>query len=167
MVFEQITTTGQETKDNLGAPDTTKNNLILFNKESINIEENPTIIETRTIGTAFILGHPDNGILGTSALGAGTIGSWTVQRVTNPLKIWHEHFRDAQFQDTTNSLDLNWDTTNFRAEGVTNSRLQSTPIFLNNTVINAVKIVANTSGLKLTFNIDKTANPGGVRQNLT
>ncbi len=34
-------------------------------------------VESKTIGNAFILGHSSNAVLGSSALGAGTMGSWT------------------------------------------------------------------------------------------
>ncbi len=47
-------------------------------------------VEYKSIGDAFILGHSDNAILGTSELGAGTMGSWTevetlydIQDITN------------------------------------------------------------------------------------
>lgn len=33
--------------------------------------------KSRTIGTAFIIGHFDNGVLGTSTLGAGTLSGWS------------------------------------------------------------------------------------------
>lgn len=41
------------------------------------------LLEERTIGTAFIIGHTDNAVLGTSTLGAGTMGSYsTVETIT-------------------------------------------------------------------------------------
>jgi hypothetical protein len=37
------------------------------------------LIEKQDLGTAFILGHPTNGILGTSELGEGTLGTYSTE----------------------------------------------------------------------------------------
>jgi len=55
----------------------TRNQRIIFGDYRLKIKSTRCKIEYRDIGSAFVLGHPDNGVLGTSALGSGTMGSWT------------------------------------------------------------------------------------------
>lgn len=153
--------TGQQTKDNIGTRDTTKDLVLLRNKEIIYIEEGATIVQQRLIGSAFILGHPDNAILGTDMLGAGTIGSFTTSSVVNPLDTWHEHFRDNFFYDSTNSTNVSWDTTNFRIEFSSGGEVRTINIFDNEEEISGVKVTITKSGLKVESQIDVTALPGG------
>ena len=166
MVIQDIATAGQETKDNLGARDTTKDQILLRNKESFFIEEGPTKIQTRTIGTAFILGHPTNGILGTSQLGAGTYGSLTKYAVVNPNSTFHDHLRETEFEDSTNTT-ANWDTTNFKAEFSPFDQLQTDSIFYNYKELSTVKLTISTSGFKVQTQIDVAKFPFGREVNLT
>ena len=166
MVLQQMGETAQQTKDALGPRDTTRDPILFRNREFIRVEEGPLIVQNRTIGTAFILGHPTNGILGTSTLGQGTLGSWTTRRITNPNNVFHEHFRDSFFNDTANTT-ASWDTTNFRVEFATDRELFTGSIFLNSEEVAQVKPTLNSSGLRVTFQIDSDANPGGVEVNLT
>jgi len=49
----------------------------LFGKYELQLLNTELLIEEQTIGTAFILGHSTNGVLGTSALGSGTMSSYS------------------------------------------------------------------------------------------
>jgi len=49
----------------------------VFNNYRLKVRTTRCKVEYRDIGNAFILGHPTNGVLGTSELGAGTMGAWT------------------------------------------------------------------------------------------
>jgi hypothetical protein len=49
----------------------------IFANYGLKILNTQLLVEYQSIGTAFILGHPLNGILGTSTLGAGTYGSYS------------------------------------------------------------------------------------------
>lgn len=167
MVLDQIGTTAQQTKDNLGPRDTTQDQILLRNQESIFIEEGPTDIQQQLIGSAFILGHADNAVLGTDALGAGTLGSYTTYAVINPNNIFHEHFRENRFYDSNNSSNVSWDTTGFRVEFSNNGEVRSLPIFYNYTQLSSVKLTISVSGLRVQTQIDLANFPGGMEVNLT
>jgi len=49
----------------------------IFTTGTLKTRVTQDLLEDRTMGTAFVLGHPTKGILGTSTLGAGTMSSWT------------------------------------------------------------------------------------------
>src|SRR3989304_2247762 len=73
---EVIGATVQETE----APGTQPGTLykyFTFGTYGIKLRTTRVKVEDRTIGTAFILGHSSNGVLGTSTLGTGTQGSYT------------------------------------------------------------------------------------------
>ena len=165
MVLEQMGGTMQETKDAIGDRDTTKQLVLFRDTETINIEEGPSSHEYQLIGSAFILGHPVNAVLGTSTLGVGTMGSYVVLRVTNPLNIFHEHLREDFFKATATTA--NWDTTNFRIECINNDIIQTNSIFLNSTNITKVKVTLDLSGLQVETLVDTTNYPGGRNINLT
>ena len=133
--------------------------------EEIGIEEGPARISKRNIGTAFILGHPANAILGTSALGAGTYGSLVPQRVVNPDNVFHDHFRDTNFEGTSSTAT--WDTTNYRWEFISGDEGKTSSLFLNQQSISSVLPNLNIEGISVTVKIDTTANPGGVTKNVT
>lgn len=79
--------------------------------ETLALEEGPTKTETNSIGTSFILGHPVNGVLGTSTLGeAGRV--LVLVRIVNPNRIFHEHFRTTLYKGVPFTAD--WNTTLFR-----------------------------------------------------
>lgn len=88
--------------------------------ESLGLEEGPTKISTETLGNSWIVGSSTNGLVGTNTATEGggqqVVGASarviTVQRVVNPNRVFHEHFRDTTFR--TSPTTANWDTTNFR-----------------------------------------------------
>ena len=162
----QLGETDQSTKDNIGTRDSNKDQILLRNRESVFIEEGPTQIQQQLIGTAFILGHSANGVLGTSTLGAGTLGSYTKYSVVNPDKTFHEHFRDTDFRDSVNTTGT-WDTTNFRVELMITDQMQTGSIFYDYKEVSGVKITASTSGLKIRTQIDEQNFSGGREVNLT
>lgn len=133
-------------------------------EEEIGIEEGPTRVSTRTIGTAFILGHPTNAILGTNQLGAGTLGSLVPVRVVNPDNVFHDHFRDTNFNDTNNST-ASWDATNFRWEFIVNDVGRTLSLFLNNQVISSILPNLTLEGISVTVVIDTSL--GGQEVNVT
>ena len=55
----------------------------LFGNYRLRVRVTRALMESQTIGTAFILGHPNNGVLGTSTLGEGTLGSFTQIELLN------------------------------------------------------------------------------------
>lgn len=167
MTIDKLGTGLQQTKDNLGPRDTTKEQVLLLNTENIYIEEGPTDIQTQLIGTAFILGHPSNGILGTSAFGAGTMGSYTTYAVVNPNNVFHEHFRENRFYDSSNSANVDWDTTNFRIEFSNGGEARTLAIFYNSTEIASVKLTIDVSGMRVRTQIDVANFPQGREVNLT
>ena len=167
MVLEGFSETGQQTKDNLGARDRTMDQTLFRHQEVVYFEEGPSIVEKQLIGTAFILGHADNGILGTSTLGAGTLGSYAYVWIVNPNSIFHEHFRDNYFYNSTDSSNVSWDTTNFRIEFSANGTAITNPIFYNDQEIATVKVTIQKFGLKVETQIDETNFPGGREVNLT
>jgi hypothetical protein len=71
--IQQATTTN---KTEFAQPSSTANRF-LFNKYKAKVQSTKVLVEDRTIGDAFILGHATNGVLGTSKLGEGTMGAWS------------------------------------------------------------------------------------------
>jgi len=55
----------------------TINSRFLFKTYKVNSKTTRFKVETRSVGSAFILGSPTNAILGTSTLGEGSMGAWT------------------------------------------------------------------------------------------
>lgn len=58
----------------------------VFGNYRLRVRVTRVLMESQTIGTAFILGHPDNGKLGTSTLGEGTLGSFTQIELLNIIQ---------------------------------------------------------------------------------
>jgi len=138
----------RETRDNIGIKDETRNLVLVgvFN-ENLSLEEGPTQLNKREIGTAFILGHSTNGILGTSKLGFGTMGSWAVQRVVNPKNTFHEHFRYDTYNDSTNT-NGDFSTTYYNASMDKNEVFQTLDIFKDNKSIQYATIYVDLTGTK-------------------
>jgi len=121
MTIQEMSDNAQNTKDNIGARDSTRNPILKRNSELIQLEENSTIISTNTIGNSFILGHSVNGVLGTangmngSQIQLGEQGrTLTVVRIVNPNNTFREHFRDTVFRDGTSVNTADWNTTLYR-----------------------------------------------------
>lgn len=146
----------RETRDNLGNQDENKNLILLgpFN-ENVGTEMGPTQARSRDIGTAFIIGHPDNGILGISALGEGTMTAWAIQRVVNPNNVFHEHFRFSNFDDTTKTTGT-FSTTNFNVSLTGGQIFQTLDIFKDSKSIQFVTPTISLSGGDTTITIDES-----------
>lgn len=143
-----IYTIQRETRDNLGSQDENKNLVFLGPYyENLGVEEGPTQLKTRNIGTAFILGHANNGVLGTSALGIGTMTAWTINKVVNPNNIFHEHFRFSDFNDTNNTTG-SFSTTYFNVCLDLNEIFQTLQIFDNSQSIQYVTAYIDLTGAK-------------------
>lgn len=117
----------QETKDNIGARDSTRDIIVDRNNEKLLGEENSTVIEGLSLGNSWIVGSPSNGIVGanlnTENGSQQVVGSdgrvVTDVRVINPNNTFREHFRDTAFLDTTQNNTANWNTTLYRLEMTT------------------------------------------------
>ena len=73
---------------------------IIFPTNTQEVIEIAARTKTRQIGTAFVLGHPANGVLGTSALGVGTRGDFVTNRVICPENTFKEWFPTTDYQNT-------------------------------------------------------------------
>lgn len=115
-----MTKTSAAIRDQLGNDPDTFPVLNADYTETLGLEEGPTVISTQTLGNAWIVGSSTNGLVGTNTgtQGGGqqVVGSngrtTTVQRVVNPNRVFHEHFRDETFKASPTTAI--WDTTNFR-----------------------------------------------------
>jgi len=149
--------TEQDTKDNIGASDTTRNILFLRNKETVFLEENSTIIKTNTIGHSFVLGHSVNGVLGSPALGVDGIQvalgdqnrTLTLVRVVNPDNKFREHFRDVTFKDTDETNTADWNITLFRL-AMTTATDQGT---IYNTIATSKTVFTNDDEIVITATV--------------
>lgn len=58
--------------------DSSTGSIYRFNvfSDSMTVDDTYLKISNRQNGTAFILGHPVNGLIETSPLGSGTMGAW-------------------------------------------------------------------------------------------
>jgi len=88
-------------------------------KFALNI--NTMHISTQTIGTAFILGHSANGILGTAKFGAGTMSALSDLRVINANNTFKECFFNENFKEWATA---DWNTT-LRRLGMTTNKSKS------------------------------------------
>ncbi len=159
-----IYTAHRETRDNLGSQDENKNLILLGPyKETLGVEMGPTQLVVRDVGTAFILGHSGNGILGTSALGIGTMTAFVVNRVVNPANIFHEHFRFSNFNDTTNTTGT-FSTTYYNVNVDEDEIYQTLDIFKDLKSIQFVTIFVDLTGSKSTITVD---DEGGQTVTLT
>lgn len=166
MAEQDLQKSALATRDQLGRPDSINPVGVWDFKEQIGIEEGPTAVFTRNIGTAFILGHPDNGVIGTDLLGAGTYGSNVVDTVVNSNNAFHEHFRDSDYNDSTNST-ASWDTTNYRWEFIPNDVGQTKSIFLNRQSVTKILPKLIVEGISITTQIDQVNFSGGREVNIT
>jgi len=99
-------------KDQLGSEDVVFQQGFWDYAEAVGLIQRPLRHRNNDVGTGFILGHHINGILGTSALGAGTYDTaGVVDRVVNYNNTFVERFRNTIFEDPSTTAD--WDTTNF------------------------------------------------------
>lgn len=83
-------------------------------KETVNVEEIPTVIESYGVDPdlSFVLGMS---LLGNGHLGDSGVAQTVVIRVVNSDQTHREHFRDTEFKSVATTA--NWDTTNFRVGG--------------------------------------------------
>jgi len=129
-------------------------------------------LERREIGTSFILGHSDNGILGTSTLGDQRATAADI-RITNPYSakdkydyVHKEKFVDSEFEDTANSNGIWNTTTNILELGSVGSSGRSDNIHADETIASAEMNVTYTgtsgSGMSLYMSPDDGSNWEGV-----
>ncbi len=160
MVIAELAESGQDTRDNIAARDTTRDLIIKRNKEIIYVEENTTIAKTEALGNGWIVGSATNGIVGinTGTQGGGqqVVGGLAglaavIARVVNPNNTFREHFRDETFKDIDAHNTADWNTTTFRlamSNGKSHSRAYHTiatfsTIFLNLETVISVTINAD------------------------
>ena len=146
----------RETRDNLGSQDENKNLILLgAYKETIGIEMGATQVTITDIGTAWILGHAENGILGVTGmgLGAGTYGTPGVVRVVNPNDIFHEHFRYNNFNDSTATTGT-FSTVYFNVSMDVDEVFQTTDIFKDLTSVQYATAYVDLTGTKQTTTAD-------------
>lgn len=97
-------------KDQLGKPPEHLTVGVWEYFEDISIDELSTVVKLNSLGSSFILGHPTNGVLGTSALGeSGRV--LTTYTITNPNLVFRERFHDDYFKDSTATNTSDWNTT--------------------------------------------------------
>lgn len=74
-------------------------------KENLIVEDSPLKVSTRTVSgnDLFIMTDDNYGVLGTNKLGDTDLDTEVLQRVVNTNNIYHEHFRDLDYIDTTNT----------------------------------------------------------------
>ena len=127
-------------KGQLGKRD--KNDFV-FKKQTENLfpKAGTLIVSKRSIGTAFILGHTVNGLLGATGvgLGAGTFGSLVVNRVVNFNNLWREMIRSTTFKDTGNTT-ADWNTTTFKWDFDDTEIIQTKSLFLNSETVIAATL---------------------------
>jgi len=128
---------------------------IIFPTHEVELVERAVRLKTRTIGTAFILGHPANAILGTSQLGSSTLSGWSTVLVLPPNNLFREWFGSTEYQDTVTST-----CTVVTADGeasFTNGEIyQSSIIYDNNTTLVSVRPIIKVRSGSATANIDTT-----------
>jgi len=112
---------------------------VIFPTEQKQTEEAISVAKTRLIGTAFILGHSTNGILGAGGteLGAGTLGDFAIIRAINPNNTFKEYFNNSNFNDT-GVTDCTVNTTDGEATFANTEIYQTTIIFANS--VNILKV---------------------------
>lgn len=120
-------------------------------------------IQTRNIGTAFIMNHPTSGKLGTSKLGSGTMGSWVNARINHGGNCYSERFYDTTFIDAANT-NAKISTTARTATFSVGSVFQSSIAVMTGTAITHAKIVAVYSG---TYSFQVKTSSAGTFQTLT
>ena len=114
---------------------------IIFPTGTFDVVQLTMRLSGNDIGTAFILGHPSNGILGATGtgLGAGTYDftgeDW---RVINPLGTFYEFFTTTNNKNTNDSTSTT--ETSSEEESFTPGQIYLTKrIFKNEVSINIVK----------------------------
>ena len=158
----------QQTRDNIGQEDNTKNLILLgpFN-EYVNIEEGPTLLYRNTIGSSFVLGKSTNAILGTTELGmASDYVSDIRERVVNPKNTFHEHFRFTTFNDSGVTTGT-FDTTDYNVQLDKNELFQTQEIFMNEQGIYYVTPYISLNGGSTTFIIDGTSKSVNIIEGKT
>jgi len=165
MVVKGIKKTVVAIRDQLGKLDDTTTIGVWDYDEELGIEEGPTSVKSKNTGPDTIWDHP-TAIWDTATWDDNYTNDWVVVRVINPNNIFHDHFRDNDFEDTTNST-ATWDTTNFRLEFISGKVGQTLSIFQNQESVASVLPNINAEGISVTVKIDKTTNPGGVQKDIT
>lgn len=154
---EQVLSDKDQIKIQLGPRDRTDGDLVFRKYEETLIPRQLSMITSKqTIGDSFVLGHPDNGVLGTDTLGENNLGSVTRYRVTNPSNIFRDYLRSTTFKDAANT-SATWDTTNFRITFAATQVAQTLALSLNDGTIATALLKLTTANVtnigNLTFEL--------------
>lgn len=168
-VLHKIFVDKTKVKDQLGSNPSLTQNIVFNYYENPTIEAGPINIISKTIynntSDSFVLGHPQNGVLGVAnGIGGHQIylgdhrGPSVMLRVSNPNNIFWENFRDVLYQDTSNTCT--WDiTTDYRAEFSGNQICAIKRLFYDSSSIQSIKsIKVNlTSSGEFSINVSPNA----------
>lgn len=152
-------------KDQLGRSQDTAIQIKRFT-DSIIIEDNTIEISTHTIGSSFIWNHSTNGVWGTSSWGeVGRV--LTLQVVASPNKIYREHFRDDNFEDT-GVTTADWsDTEGFLKFTAAEIAQSSSVAYNHGTVVAATITTTIDAGLVANLAFQLTADGGANWESVT
>ena len=154
-------------RDQLGSLDNVNAVGVWDYDEEVVIEEGPIAVRTRDLTGDSIWDHPTLGVWDTSLWDDGNYTNNPVWvRVVNPENIFHEHFRENSFEDTTNST-ASFDTTNFRWEFKSGDVAQTNSLHLNQESKSSVTPKLLIKGVSVTVTINQITNPGGVQKDIT
>lgn len=157
-----------QTKDQLGRPEN-KALYVKRSQENLRLIEGPSVIEEDTIGHAWIVGSPTNGIVGPNTStydgqqqvvgGAGRVV--TTKAVVNYNNKFIEKFRWQKCIDTGNTTATIDTSTSHEITFTNGEILQSNPVFYNadNIVSATINVTGtNTSNLSLQMSSDGGSN---------
>lgn len=122
-----------------------KTYLLLLKKRSVSGKERHIIMNRSDIRNAFIIGHPVNGIIGVSPIGAGEPVIDYKIRVVNPDRKFIDNLYGTTFRDTA-STNASWTgggQIDFTTSGQTAS---SDIIYLNNDLVSTATLTPLDSG---------------------
>ena len=136
-------------------------------RETLMVRDVHTIVKTRAINDSFILGHPINGILGSTSIRLGDFRSdWQIVRVVHPDNTYIEKFYDDIFKDEGNTT-ANWDTSSHKLMfGSTDQTAQSIVVYTDNKTIVAATVNVEYNGTG-SFTVYLSADNGANWEEVT
>lgn len=141
----QIISDKDQIKTQLGPRDRTEGDLVFRRySETLKPKLLSHITIKQAIGDSFVLGHADNGVLGSDQLGENNLGTATWHRVVNVENRWREYVRSNIFKDTVNTT-ATWDTVNFRWTFAAGQDIYTLAISLNDGALLTAKVVLTTA----------------------
>ena len=111
--------------------------IVDFFKENINLEGFTDSVSTWNIGTSFVLGHPDNGILGTSAypLGRDDSNGTVLHRRVNYNNTFIDFFRESRYVGTASTGTLVTSDPDYYYSLTNGQVFESGVVFTNGTAV--------------------------------